>query len=69
VQKPKKSALQLEEMIAQRIGIGPLFVRVQPNPAYGWHAMVVTAPGQEICSQQSVEEAAAELRDEFDLKG
>jgi hypothetical protein len=68
VQKPKKSARQLEELIAGRIGIGPLFVRVHPDPALGWHAMVVTAPGQEICSQQSVAEATAELRAKFDLK-
>ncbi len=55
-------------MIAEKLGIGPLFVRVHPDPAIGWHAMVVTAPGQEICSPQSVEDAAAELRAKFDLK-
>jgi hypothetical protein len=68
MQKPKKSAEQLQEMIADRIGIGPLFVRVHPDPAYGWHARLVAAPGQEICSPQSVEDAAAELRTQFDLK-
>jgi hypothetical protein len=66
--KPKKSARQLQELIAERLGIGPLFVRVHPDPNYGWHAMVVTAPGEEVCSQQSVDEAAAELRARFDLK-
>jgi hypothetical protein len=46
----------------------PLFVRVHPDPAYGWHARVVTAPGEEICSQQSVDEAVVEIRTRFDLK-
>ena len=55
-------------MIAERIGIGPLFVRVHPDPVLGWHARLVTAPGQEICSPQSVEDAAAEFRTKFDLK-
>lgn len=68
MQKPKKSARQLQEMIAGQLGIGPLFVRVHPDPALGWHAIVVTAPGQEICSRQSVEEAAAALRAKYDLK-
>jgi hypothetical protein len=62
------SARQLEEMIAERIGIGPLFVRVHPDPALGWHARLVAAPGQEICSPQSVEDTAAELRSRFDLQ-
>ena len=66
--KPKKSAHQLEEMLAQQLAIGPLFVKVHPDPTYGWHARLVTAPGQEICSPQSVEEAAAVLRTQFDLK-
>jgi hypothetical protein len=66
--KTMKSARQLEEMIAERIGIGPLFVRVHPDPVLGWHARLVTAPGQEICSPQSVEDAAAEFRTKFDLK-
>jgi hypothetical protein len=66
--KPKKSAGQLEALIAERIGIGPLFVRVHPDPAYGWHARVVTAPGEEICSQHSVDEAVAQIRAKFDLK-
>jgi hypothetical protein len=68
MQKPKKSARQLQEMLAEQLGIGPLFVRVHPDPALGWHARLVTAPGQEICSPQSVEEAAAALRTRFDLK-
>jgi hypothetical protein len=66
--KPKKTARQLQEMIAEQIGIGPLFVRVHPDPALGWHARLATAPGQEICPPQTVEEAAAELRAKFDLK-
>jgi hypothetical protein len=68
MQKPKKSARQLEEMIAERLAIGPLFVRVHPDPEFGWHAILATAPGQEICSPQSVKDAAAELRAKFDLK-
>jgi hypothetical protein len=55
-------------MIAEKLGIGPLFVRVHPDSAIGWHAIVVTAPGQEIFSQQSVDETTAELRAQFDLK-
>jgi hypothetical protein len=66
--KPKKSASQLQELIAERLCIGPLFVRVHPDPNYGWHARVVTAPGEEVCSQQSLDDAIAELRARFDLK-
>jgi hypothetical protein len=66
--KLKKSASQLEEMIAEQLAVGPLFVKVHPDPTYGWHARLLTAPGQEICSPQSVEESAAELLAKFDLK-
>jgi hypothetical protein len=55
-------------MIAEKLGIGGVFISVNPDPIYGWHATVMTAPAQAIRCQQEVEKIAAELRLSYDLK-
>jgi hypothetical protein len=67
--KDRKTASELERMISKRLDLGGTFIKVHSDPAYGWHATVVTAPAQAIAVQQTVEQIAAELRTEFDLEG
>jgi hypothetical protein len=55
-------------MIAARINIGGVHVAVNPDPAYGWHPTVITAPSQAIQCQQLAESIAAELRATYHLK-
>jgi hypothetical protein len=66
--KERKTARELEDMIAGRLGIGGTFIKVHADPAYGWHATVMTAPAQAVRAQQTVEEIAKELRALYDLK-
>jgi hypothetical protein len=47
---------------------GGTFIKVHADPAYGWHATVMTAPAQAVRTQQTVEEIAKELRALYDLK-
>jgi hypothetical protein len=64
----KKTSRELADMIATRINIGGVMVKVHPDPAYGWHATVLTAPTQAIRCQQVAEEVAAELRAKYELR-
>jgi hypothetical protein len=41
--KEQRTAQELADMIAVRIGVGGVFVAVHKDPAYGWHPTVVTA--------------------------
>jgi hypothetical protein len=66
--KERKTARELEDMIAARLGIGGTFIKVHADPVYGWHATVMTAPAQAVRAQQTVEEIGKELRALYDLK-
>ena len=37
----KKTASELAEMLATRIGISAAAIKVMPDPVYGWRAMVI----------------------------
>jgi len=65
--KQRKTARELEEMIAERIGVGGIMIKVHPDPAYGWHATVMTAPAKAVAAQQVVEKIGEELRSQFEL--
>jgi hypothetical protein len=66
--KEKKSADELEKMIADRINVGGVFVKVHADPVYGWHPTVITAPAAAVRCQQMAEEIARELRAQYDLE-
>jgi hypothetical protein len=68
MKKEQKTSKELAAMITDRINIGGVFVAVNPDVAYGWHANVLTAPSQVVRCQQLVEQIAAELREKYDLK-
>jgi hypothetical protein len=65
--KQGKTARELADLIAQQIGIGGVMVAVNPDPIYGWHPTVITAPAQAINAQILAEKAAQELRALYDL--
>jgi len=66
--KERRTAQELADMIAARIGIGGVFVAVHKDPAYGWHPTVMTAPAAAHQCQVLAEEIASELRTKYDLK-
>ena len=66
--KEKKTAEELAKMIADRINVGGTFVKVHPDPVYGWHPTVMVAPAKAVRCQQLAEEIARELRAQYDLK-
>ena len=37
----KKTASELAEIVATRIGISAAAIKVMPDPVYGWRAMVI----------------------------
>jgi hypothetical protein len=67
-QKEQRTAQELADMIAARIGVGGVFVVVHKDPVYGWHPTVMTAPTAAHKCQVLAEEIAAELRTKYDLK-
>jgi hypothetical protein len=40
VNKQKKTAIELEEIVKQRIGAGDFKVTIHRNPEMGWHATI-----------------------------
>lgn len=67
--KQEKTEAELEEMIAQRIVVGGVYVSVRPDPILGWRPMVITAPKHATYAQQLADDVAVELRKTFVLKG
>ena len=55
-------------MIAEKIGVGLTYVKVNIDPAVGWHATVITTPEKAASLQERADLAAAELRALYDLK-
>ena len=66
--KEEKTAQELADMIATRINIVGLFIKVHADPASGWRATLVTAPGRTFTFQYRVDDIANELRARYDLK-
>jgi hypothetical protein len=65
--KQGKTAEQLAEMIAGRIGVSGVEVRVREDHSDGWCPTIVSAPSNELGFQRRAEEIARRLRLEFDL--
>jgi hypothetical protein len=68
VGKEEKTDYELEEMIAQRIVVGGIYVSVQPDPVLGWRATVITAPKHARYAQDLADKISIELRAKFTLK-
>ncbi|MEH2476696.1 hypothetical protein V1282_000053 [Nitrobacteraceae bacterium AZCC 2146] len=66
--KEEKTDYELEEMIAQRIVGGGIYVSVQPDPILGWRATVITAPKHAQYAQDLADKISIELRAKFTLK-
>lgn len=66
--REEKTEAELEEMIAQRIVVGGVYVSVRADPLLGWHPMVITAPKHATYAQQLADDVAVELRKRFTLK-
>lgn len=66
--KEEKTEAELEEMIAQRIVVGGVYVSVRKDALLGWRPMVITAPKHATYAQQLADEVAEELRKKFVLK-
>jgi hypothetical protein len=68
VGKEEKTEAELEEMIAQRIVVGGVYVSVRKDALLGWRPMVITAPKHATYAQTLADEVALELRKKFTLK-
>ena len=66
--KAKKTTSELAALIAEKIGVGLTYVKVNIDPAVGWHATVITTPEKAASLQERADLAAAELRALYDLK-
>jgi hypothetical protein len=66
--KETKTMKELAAWIAEEIGVDGDRVKVYADPAVGWHATVIAAPGQAADLQRRADLAASELRALYDLK-
>lgn len=67
VAKKQKTVWQLAEMIAGKIGVSGVSVRVREDHADGWCPSIVSAPSNELGFQRRADEIARQLRFAFDL--
>jgi hypothetical protein len=65
--KERKTAKELADLIAARIGVGGVFVAVNKDPVYGWHPTVMAAPAAAYNCQVMAEKIAEELRAKYEL--
>ena len=67
--KQRKTAQELKDIVAVRLGVGDVLLAVNKDRFDGWRAMVVTAlqPTNRKQYQASVDQIVAELRKEYDL--
>jgi hypothetical protein len=68
VGKEEKTEAELEELIAQRIVVGGVYVSVRRDSLLGWRPMVITAPKHATQAQKLADDVAAELRKKYTLK-
>jgi hypothetical protein len=68
MQKEKKTAQELADMIQAEINVAGTFVQVHTDKAYGWHPTVFAAPENAHTFQMEGERIAARLRTKYDLK-
>jgi hypothetical protein len=65
--KQRKSAAELADMVTKMIGVGGLQVVVDPDPADGWRPTIVKAPRTVERFQHLAEKTAEGLRGKYDL--
>lgn len=66
--KLKKTAIELEEIVKQRIGAGDVKVTVHYNPEIGWHATIYGRQRAEVHRCQVMADTiAVELAQHYEL--
>jgi hypothetical protein len=65
--KQRKSAAELADMVTKMIGVGGLKVVVDPDPVDGWRPTIVKAPRTVERFQHLAEKTAEGLRGKYDL--
>ena len=67
--KQRKTAHELKDIVAARLGVGDVLLVVNKDRIEGWRATVVTTlqPTNKKSYQASVDQIVAELRKEYDL--
>jgi hypothetical protein len=68
IAKEKKTARELADMLAARIGVDGIQIAVHKSPMYGWDANIITVPSQAINAHAMLQQIVAELRERYDLK-
>jgi hypothetical protein len=68
MEKEKKTAQELANMIAKEINVGGTLIKVHADKVYGWHPTVVAGPLNIRALQKHAERIATKLRGIFDLK-
>jgi hypothetical protein len=67
VDKQKKTAAELEEIVKQRIGAGDLRVTIHRNPDAGWHATIYGRHRPRSIAAKSWQTIAAGLCQHYEL--
>ena len=67
--KQSKTARELRDIVAARLGVGDVLIAVYKDRTDGWHATVLTTlqPTNRKHYQASVDQIVVELRKEYDL--
>jgi hypothetical protein len=66
--KERKTARELSDLIAARVGVGGTQIAVHKSPIHGWDANIIAVPAQAVNAHVMVPQIVAELRELYDLK-
>jgi len=66
--KERRTAQELADLITAKIGVGGLCIRVRKDHAYGWEPTVEDSPGDKIFFQRRAEEIANRMRMDYELR-
>jgi hypothetical protein len=68
MRKTRKTAKELADLIAARIGVAELSIGVRKDHAFGWQPMIEYAPGNQLGFQRRADEIAEKLREQYELQ-
>ena len=68
MQKTRKTAKELAQLIASQIGVDGLAIGVRKDHAFGWQPMIEYAPGNQLGFQRRADEIAETLRRDYELQ-
>jgi hypothetical protein len=68
MQKEIRSAIELADIVIQRLGVEDVSILVRPDNMYGWNAFAMSIPETEPHIHAKVQRAVEQLRKAYEIE-